>query len=269
MSKYRPLWDYIKDTNKDNLTFSFKEIENIVGFSLDHSFLTYKKELLSYGFEVEKISMKQQTVSFKKAKKDKLIIYVHGQFGSASEAERYKPLFKDFDVFGLDYKSQTPWDAEKEFPKLFEKITDGYKSVILVANSIGAYFSMTALSEKAIQKAFFISPVVDMGKLINDMMSRAGVTETKLYEKGEIQTDSGETLSKKYLDYAKKQKIVWHTKTYILYGEKDNLTSFDAIKKFSEKTNAELTVCLGGEHWFHTDEQLNFLDKWIVENLQK
>lgn len=269
MSKYQPLWDYIKNTNKNNLTISFEEIQNIVGFSLDHSFLTYKKELLSYGFEVEKISMKQQTVSFKKAKKDNLIIYVHGQFGSASEAEHYKSLFKDFDVLGLDYKSQTPWDAEKEFPKLFEKISRGYKSVILVANSIGAYFSMTALSEKTIRKAFFISPIVDMEKLINDMMIRAGVTEAELYKKGEIQTDLGETLSKQYLDYAKKQKTVWQPKTYILYGEKDNLTSFDTVKKFSEKTNAELTVCLGGEHWFHTDGQLNFLDKWIVENLQK
>lgn len=269
MSKYHPLWDYIKDTNKDNLTLSFKEIETIAGTPLDHSFLTCKKQLLAYGYEVEKISMKQQTVYFKKAKKDKLIIYVHGQFGSASEAEHYKSLFSGFDVFGLDYKSQTPWDAEKEFPKLFDDIKKEYDSVILIANSIGAYFSMTALSAKPIQKAFFISPVVDMEKLINDMMIRAGVTETELYQKGEIQTDFGETLSKKYLDYAKNQKIAWQTKTYILYGEKDNLTSFDTIKKFSEKTNAELTVCLDGEHWFHTDEQLKFLDDWIVENLPK
>lgn len=33
---------------------------------IDHSLLTYKKELLSYGYKVEKISMKEHTVTFEK-----------------------------------------------------------------------------------------------------------------------------------------------------------------------------------------------------------
>ena len=49
----------------------------------------------------------------------------------------------------------------------------------------------------------------------------------------------------------------------ILYGEKDALTSMETIKAFAEKNNAELTVMPGGEHWFHTKEQMQFLDNWI------
>ena len=64
MSKYTPLWEYLAETNKDDLTLTYDEIKNILGFSLDHSFLQYKKELPEFGFEVKKISMKDKTVRF-------------------------------------------------------------------------------------------------------------------------------------------------------------------------------------------------------------
>lgn len=66
MSKYEPLWKWIKDNGKDSFKLSYAEIENIAGVPIDHSFLTYKKELLEYGFKVGKISMKEQTVAFER-----------------------------------------------------------------------------------------------------------------------------------------------------------------------------------------------------------
>ncbi len=44
----------------------FKQIKDILSFNIDHSFLKYKKELLSFGHEVIKINMKEQTILFKK-----------------------------------------------------------------------------------------------------------------------------------------------------------------------------------------------------------
>ena len=38
------------------------------------------------------------------------------------------------------------------------------------------------------------------------------------------------------------------------------------VRAFAEKTGAVLTVMPGGEHWFHTDEQMRFLDDWITES---
>lgn len=64
MSKYDALWQYIKDTNQPSISLSFAEIEKIAQIPIDHSFLKYKKELTSYGYQVTKISMKNQTVSF-------------------------------------------------------------------------------------------------------------------------------------------------------------------------------------------------------------
>ncbi len=66
MSKYEPLWDYIKENQKDNYILTYEEIKSILGFEIDHSFLTYKKELKNYGYQVSKISMKEKTVIFNK-----------------------------------------------------------------------------------------------------------------------------------------------------------------------------------------------------------
>ena len=66
MSKYELLWKYIDASKSDMLNLSFQEIEKILGFQIDHSFLSYKKELLVYGWEVSKISIKNKFVIFRK-----------------------------------------------------------------------------------------------------------------------------------------------------------------------------------------------------------
>ena len=166
-------------------------------------------------------------------------------------------------MIGFDYKSQNPWEAKDEFSSFFDSRSKGYDSVILIANSIGAYFSMSALAKKKISEALFISPVVNMEKLITDMMMWSGVTEEELQIKKEIPTEFEETLSWEYLCYVRQHPIEWGIPTHILYGGKDNLTSRETISEFADKIGANLTIMEDGEHWFHTDEQMNFLDKWV------
>ena len=194
-----------------------------------------------------------------------LVIYVHGKGGSVEEADHYRALFPTFDVIGFDYKSQNPWHAKKEFSIFYDKVTKGYDSVILIANSIGAFFSMNGFADKNITKAFFISPIVNMEKLIIDMMNWSNITEEELCNKKEIITDFGETLSWEYLCYVREHPIKWNIPTYILYGENDNLTSKETISEFSKQFCTALTIMEDGEHWFHTDSQMIFLDNWIVK----
>lgn len=165
-----------------------------------------------------------------------LVIYVHGKGGNANEAEHYKPFFAESDVIGFDYQAQNPWEAQKEFSSFFEVHSQVYDSVTLIANSIGAFFSMSALTEQQIAQAILISPVVNMEKLIVDMMMWANVTEEELRIKKEIPTE---------------------------FGEKDNLTSIETISEFAGRIGASLTVMKDGEHWFHTEEQMEFLDDWL------
>lgn len=195
----------------------------------------------------------------------KAIIYLHGKGGNAQEAAHYGPLFPECDVLGFDYKAQTPWEAKDEFGKYFDKSAEKYDTISIIANSIGAYFTMCAWDGKPIERAYFISPVVDMERLITDMMTWAGVTEDELREKREIETPFGETISREYLQWVRSHPVSWNVPTHILYGEKDNLTSWETISAFAENHGATLRVMPGGEHWFHTDEQMKFLDAWLKE----
>ncbi len=194
-----------------------------------------------------------------------VVIYIHGKYGTAKEAEYYKKFFNKADIIGFEYTSEYPWDFQKEFLNFIENIYTKYKKISIIANSIGAYFTMLSLTNKNIEKAFFISPIVDMEKLITDMMFLENITEKELYKKKKIKTSSGETLSWDYLTFVRKNPIEWNVPTYILYGEKDNLTSYETILNFTNKSKANLTIMKGGEHWFHTDEQIEFLDNWIKD----
>lgn len=69
MSKYDALWAYIRGLNEEKLVLRFADIAQIAGTPLDHSFLKYKKELAQYGYAVERISRKSQTVLFIKKRK--------------------------------------------------------------------------------------------------------------------------------------------------------------------------------------------------------
>ena len=67
-SKYDKLWKYIKENDKEEYVLSYEDVKDILGFDIDHSFLTYKKELKEYGYEVGKISLKINNITFKKIK---------------------------------------------------------------------------------------------------------------------------------------------------------------------------------------------------------
>ena len=66
MSKYDALWAYVQEDGNPTLKLTFAQIQEIAGIPIDHSFLKSKKELTDYGYQVGKISMKEQTVVFRK-----------------------------------------------------------------------------------------------------------------------------------------------------------------------------------------------------------
>lgn len=173
------------------------------------------------------------------------VIYIHGKGGSATESVHYIPLFPDCEVIGLDYQTFSPWDTGKEIYDAVKELQSKYDDIIVIANSIGAFFCMNAGIDNMIQKAYFISPVVDMEKL------------------------NGYELTGEWLRYVKSHTVKWSVPTCILYGIKDDLVSLDTISDFAKTHNVPLTVMKGGEHWFHTEEQMAFLDNWIKNEMKR
>lgn len=194
------------------------------------------------------------------------VLYVHGKDGNAAEGTRFQPLFPDRAVVGAAYKGFTPQEAGKEIRAAAEKLSGTDGGTVLIANSVGAFFCLHAGLNGLVRRAYFISPLVDMERLILDMMARANVAEADLKARGTIRADGGEDLSWPYLCYVREHPVDWRVPTRILYGGDDALIPFDTVEAFAKKHDAPLTVMAGGEHWFHTPEQLRFLDDWIARS---
>ena len=189
------------------------------------------------------------------------ILYVHGKDGSAGEADRFRAVCPGFEVLGVDYQGELPWEAAPQIEAAYDEARRQYEYITLLANSIGAYFAMLAVDRPA--RALLVSPILDMEGLILTMMGWAGVTEEELRDRGEIETSFGQTLSWAYLCWVREHPVhSWNCPVRILYGSEDSMTPRRTVEEYVRRHGARLTVLEGGEHWFHTPEQLAALKKW-------
>lgn len=151
-----------------------------------------------------------------------------------------------------------------DLKQIIEYAKTNYNEINIWACSIGAYFSLLAYKDEDLKQCLFLSPVVNMKIIIENMMLWSNTTEKELNEKQEIKTDFGQTLYWDYYLYVKENPITnWNKKTYILYGNKDNMQNENIIKDFSNEFNCDLTILKNGEHYFYTEEQLNFYNDWL------
>ena len=212
-------------------------------------------------------------------KSSKVFIAVHGNMSNKEDevikilAE--KVIGKGYQLLSFDLpehgerKNDTTYlckvqNCVKDLKQIMEYAKLNYSEINLWACSMGAYFSLLAYKNEEIKQCLFLSPVVNMKVIINNMMLWSNTTEEELEEKREIKTDFGQTLYWDYYKYVKDNPITnWNKKTYILYGNKDNMQNEDIIKNFSNKFNCDLTILENGEHYFHTEEQLKFYKEWL------
>ncbi len=208
-----------------------------------------------------------------------LYLYIHGQGGNKEEAERIAEVFckHGYQVLSLDLpehgerkdeqNSFDPWHIVPELKSVMKFARNQWERISIFANSIGAWFSMLSFDSSELEHCLFVSPVLDMKRLILDMMKWADVSMERLEQEKLIETSSGQTLSWEYLQFTNSHPIEdWNTPTKILYAGNDALICYDSVKEFADRFQCSLTVMENGEHWFHTEEQLEFLRGWVEEN---
>ena len=215
-------------------------------------------------------------------KSNKVFIAVHGNM-SNKEDEVIKILAdnitsKGYQLISFDLPEHGERKEDKEYlckvqncvkdlRQIIEYAKSNYNEINLWACSMGAYFSLIAYKNENIKRCLFLSPVVNMRIIIENMMIWSNTTEKELEKKQEIKTNFGQTLYWDYYEYVKNNPITnWDKNTYILYGNKDNMQSEDIIKEFTKKFNCNLSMLESGEHYFHTEEQLEYYKNWL-ENL--
>ena len=212
-------------------------------------------------------------------KSNKVFIAVHGNMSNKEDsvikilaelvvANGYQLLSFDLPEHG-ERKTDTTYlckvqNCINDLNQIIEYAKVNYSEISLWACSIGAYFSLLAYSDENIKQCLFLSPIVNMKSLIDNMMLWSNTTENELREKQEIKTDFGQTLYWDYYEFVKNNPITnWNKKTYVLYGNKDNIQSKNTIQDFCNKFDCKLSVMENGEHYFHTDEQLEFYKSWL------
>ena len=277
----------IKELRK-NKKLTQEQLADILGYSgksvISHiekgdADMTYEKILLLLRelavdandlFMAEDYDRRIKKERLDKRKTKKVVVYIHGLNGSHLEANDYSFLKNEYDVVGLEYQDGNPWEIKDILRNKFKNLIDGYKEVVVIANSIGAFYTYEYLSDFNITHAFFISPIASMNQILFNYIFTGKVKKEELKEKKFITLEDGTVLS---YDFFKQYENCdyhtnWDVPTDILYGDQDNLVYIENIASFlAVHPKARLTIKSGAEHWFHTDEEKKFIKEWIMRNL--
>lgn len=211
-------------------------------------------------------------------KSDKLFVVVHGNmsnkeddfivvFAEDATARGYQVLSFDLPEHGERKTENYPCKVQncvKDLDTIMCYAKSLSNNISVLASSMGAYFSLLTYSNEPLKQCLFLSPIVNMERIIDNMMTWFNVSEDRLKLEKEISIPNGQTLYWDYYCYVKEHPITaWDKPTSILYGSKDNMCEFEVISHFAQHFNCNLEVMESGEHYFHTEEQLEFFRQWL------
>ena len=209
---------------------------------------------------------------------NRVYVHVHGKmsrkeyaesFAAIAETKGYQTLSFDLPEHGerTDSKRCDVWDGVSDLRTISDYAFANWERVSLYACSIGAYFSLNAYNTMPFEKALFQSPIVDMERLVKNMMLWSGVTEAELESKKEIPSPV-DTLRWDYYQYIISHPITqWNIPTAILYGGKDNLQPEESVRAFAEKFGCSLTVSENSEHPFMAQSDALIVENWLCRNI--
>ncbi len=209
---------------------------------------------------------------------NRVYVHVHGKmsrkeyaesFAAIAETKGYQTLSFDLPEHGerTDSKRCDVWNGVSDLRTISDYAFTNWERVSLYACSIGAYFSLNAYNTMPFEKALFQSPIVDMERLVKNMMLWSGVTEAELESKKEIPSPV-DTLRWDYYQYIISHPITqWNIPTAILYGGKDNLQPEESVRAFAEKFGCSLTVSENSEHPFMAQSDAPIVENWLCRNI--
>ena len=209
---------------------------------------------------------------------DRVYLVVHGKASCKEDAERFArvAIAKGFQTLSFDLPEHGERAAEvractvqngvQDLRAVMDYVRQNWTSVSLFATSLGAYFSLLAYRDIRFGQCLFASPILDMQRLIENMMRWFDVTPAQLEVQREIPTSIGETLSWDYYNYVKAHPVdLWQNPTAILYPELDNLTEPEVVDEFARRFGAQLQRVPGSEHYMHSDAELAIMEDWMKQ----
>ena len=211
---------------------------------------------------------------------DRAYIYAHGRYGNKEEAEFFAEIAEErgYQVISFDLPQHgerkddaypcSVQNGVRDFKILGNYSSRRWKELSFCGSSLGAYFGLVSYRALELDRCLLISPILDMERLIRNMMAALNVSEDELSEKQEIPTPFGETLSWPYYAYVKEHRIEqWEPETHILWGTRDHLTAPEVVRDFCERFHCGLKVMDGAEHYFQESRHLQERELWLESHI--
>ncbi len=216
-------------------------------------------------------------------KQEKLLIAVHGDQSHKEDTliqiVAQNAIKKGYQVLSFDLPEHgermnkgyecNPPHCIGDLEAIYDYAISYTSQIYLFACSIGAYFSLRAYYKLDIKNFLFLSPVVDMERILQNMMSGFGISEEELLTEKRISLPIGKTLDWDYYTYVKQHPVNFDRTlpVSILMGSEDVVSEKEYVEAFSKRYHAKLAVLDKGEHYFHTKEQLEYFERWLDNNL--
>lgn len=123
--------------------------------------------------------------------------------------------------------------------------------------SMGAYAGLLACRKEALEAAFFLSPVLDMAHMVEDMMAQFHIPQEVLRSQKKLLLPNGQALYWSDLCYLRENPVcMWATPTYILRGSEDFFAGRRPFRRLRKGSPGRIQTAAGAEHYFHTPGSL-------------
>lgn len=211
-----------------------------------------------------------------------LFIAVHGNMSSKDDTViaifAQMALQKGYSVLSFDLPGHGDRHAQdpvfsiqscvKDLETIYEHAQSLGTPVGVFGCSLGAYLSLLAYADQPMERSLFLSPVLNMERILRNMMQEFGISEEQLKAEKIIETPIGQTLYwDDYLYVLLNPVGEWNKDAMILYGAKDTLCEWDPLQDFVARNVCTLDVMESGEHFFQTDEQLEHYRQWLEKHV--
>ena len=220
-------------------------------------------------FDLESTDKQIKEWKLQQRKSRSVLVYIHSVNDSFKAKEDFCYLAKNYDLVDLTFENLKPWEAKEYIRDNFSKLTASYKEVVVVANSIGAFFVYEYLADCNIKQAFFISPIVSVFQLILGIKMSTDSYLESLKEEKILYIDNKNEIPDYFYKSLDHEGNKWKVPTEILYGEKDKIVYIENIVEFlANHPNSRLTIKKETGHNFVTKEDKDFIKKWILKSLR-
>lgn len=216
---------------------------------------------------------------------EKVFLFTHGRMGSKDDAQLFASIAEEFGYqtisFDLpehgerkensSYKC-TIFNCMEDAKTIAEYTFKNWAYVSLYGCSLGAQICLQTFCNDTVfpfEDAIFLSPIIDMNYLIDQMMEWFNISEYQLRNQKFIETPIDVLTIDQYDFYRTHPISIWPFQTNILFGAKDNLQNQRIHSEFLESFGGILTISDTSEHPFMAPDDRNILTNWYRMTLSE